>query len=93
MLADTVEAAARTLKDPSAGRIRGMITTIVHDRFEDSELDECPLTMRDLNKIIDSFDTILLGRFHTRIEYPERNDKPGASKERKLKDKNAEIQN
>jgi len=93
MLADTIEAAARTLKDPSAGRIRGMITTIVHDRFEDSELDECPLTMRDLNKIIDSFDTILLGRFHTRIEYPERSDKSATLKERKLKDKNAEIQN
>lgn len=93
MLADTIEAAARTLKDPSASRIRGMVISIVHERFRDSELDDCPLTLRDLTKIIDSFDTILLGRFHARIEYPDQDEKLTPAKEKKAKEKNAEVQN
>ena len=93
MLADTIEAAARTLKDPSASRIRGMVISIVHERFRESQLDDCPLTLRDLTKIIDSFDTILLGRFHARIEYPDQEEKLTPVKEKKPKDKNAEVQN
>lgn len=93
MLADTIEAAGRTLKDPSASRIRGMVISIVHERFRESELDDCPLTLRDLTKIIDSFDTILLGRFHSRIEYPDQEEKLTPVKEKKPKDKNAEVQN
>jgi len=74
MLADGVEAASRTLKDPSASRIKGMVTSIVHERFRESELDECPITLRDLNKIIDSFTTVLLGTFHARVEYPDQEE-------------------
>jgi len=75
MLADSVEAASRSLKDPSASRLKGLITSIVSDRFKEFELDECPLTLRDLNKIINSFQTILLGTFHGRVEYPDQNEK------------------
>lgn len=75
MLADAVEAASRTLKDPSASRIKGLVTSIVHERFQESELDDCPLTLRDFNKISDSFQTILLGTFHSRLEYPNQDDK------------------
>lgn len=74
MLADGIEAASRTLKDPSASRIKGMVTSIVQERFRDMELDECPITLRDLNKIIDSFTTVLLGTFHARIEYPDQEE-------------------
>ena len=74
MLADGVEAASRSLKDPSASRIKGMVTSIVHERFRDSELDECSITLRDLTKIIDSFTTVLLGTFHGRIEYPNQEE-------------------
>ena len=88
MLADGVEAASRTLKDPSASRIRGMVTSIVHERFREFELDQCPLTMRDLNKIIESFSTVLLGTFHARIEYPNQEEKffPKASAKEKVAD-------
>jgi len=75
MLADGVEAASRTLKDPSPSRIKGLVTAIVHERFKESELDESPLTLRDLNKIIDSFQTVLLGTFHGRVEYPNQEEK------------------
>ncbi|MDZ7263441.1 MAG: HDIG domain-containing protein [candidate division KSB1 bacterium] len=93
MLADAVEAATRSLKDPSASRLRGMIVSIVHERFISSELDECPLTLRDLTNIIDSFQTILLGIFHTRIEYPEQEEKLAAVTNKRKREKSVNLQN
>lgn len=91
MLADAVEAAARSLKDPSTSRINGLVTAIVQERFKQSELDECPLTLRDLTKMIDSFQTILLGTFHARIEYPDQEEKLTPIKEKRAKEKNVEL--
>jgi hypothetical protein len=71
MLADAVEAAGRALRDPSVSRIRNMVNGIVEDRFKKGELDECPLTLRDLNLIKESFVRTLTGIFHGRIQYPE----------------------
>ncbi len=93
MLADAVEAATRSLKDPSASRLRGMIISIVHERFTSSELDECPLTLRDLTNIIDSFQTILLGIFHTRIEYPEQEEKLASVTNKLMGKKSVDLQN
>jgi hypothetical protein len=76
MLADSVEAGSRSLKDPSVSRIRGMVNSFVHERLLDSELDECPLTTRDLNLIKESFVNTLTGMFHGRIEYPDQDKKP-----------------
>ena len=70
MLADSVEAATKSLKEPSASRIREMVKNIVESKFKEGELDECDLTLRDLNKISESFIAILTGMFHARIEYP-----------------------
>jgi len=70
MLADSVEAATKSLKEPSASRIREMVKNIVESKFKEGELDECALTLKDLNKISESFITILTGMFHARIEYP-----------------------
>lgn len=74
MLGDAVEAASRTLKEPSVSRIKGMVNKIVNERFRSGELDECPLTLRDLNKISEAFQNILFGIYHGRIEYPETED-------------------
>jgi putative nucleotidyltransferase with HDIG domain len=71
MLADTVEATSRTLKDPSVSRLRGMVNSIIDDRFKNCELDESPLTLRELTLIQEAFVQILTGIFHGRIEYPE----------------------
>lgn len=93
MLADAVEAATRSLRNPSASRLRGMIISIVHERFTSSELDECPLTLRDLTNIIDSFQTILLGIFHTRIEYPEQEEKLASVTNKLMGKKSVDLQN
>ncbi len=92
MLADAIEAASRTLKDPSTSRIRGMVISIVQERFKESELDDCPLTLRELTRIIESFETVLLGTFHARIEYPDQDEKLIPAKEKRIKEKNVELQ-
>ena len=71
MLADAVEAASRTLADPTSARIRGMVQKIINNIFIDGQLDECELTLKDLHKIAKSFNRILGGIFHHRIDYPE----------------------
>lgn len=70
MLADTVEAATRTLNDPTPARIRGVVQKVINSIFVDGQLDECDLTLRDLHIIANSFVRILTGIFHHRVEYP-----------------------
>lgn len=70
MLADAVEAAARTLPDPKPARIQGMVQTIINRIFADGQLDECDLALKDLHKIARSFTHILSGIHHQRIDYP-----------------------
>ncbi|NLB18078.1 MAG: HDIG domain-containing protein [Syntrophomonadaceae bacterium] len=71
MLADSVEAAVRSLPEPTPGRIEGMVRRIIKEKLNDGQLDECDLTFRDLNIIAESFSQVLAGVFHNRIEYPE----------------------
>ncbi len=71
MLADSVEAAGRTLSEPTPARIQGMVQKIINKIFIDGQLDECELTLKDLHEIAKSFNRILSGIFHNRIDYPE----------------------
>jgi hypothetical protein len=80
MLADTVEAATRTLSDPTPARIRGVIQKVINSIFVDGQLDECDLTLRDLHLIANSFVRILTGIFHQRVEYPDTGPQEPAKK-------------
>ena len=71
MLADLTEAAARTLKKPSASKLDKYVRDLITDRFKTGELSRTSLTSRDLEKVKDSFVQVLTGHFHSRIEYPE----------------------
>ncbi len=71
MLADTVEAASRTLENPTPSRIRGHVQKLINTIFSDGQLDACELTLKDLHNIAKSFNKILTGIHHHRIEYPE----------------------
>jgi hypothetical protein len=72
MLADSVEATARASRDHSPEGIARLVDDIVMERLAEGQLDDCDLTIRDLQRIKDSFRTILTGIYHPRIEYPER---------------------
>lgn len=71
MLADSCEAAVRSISRPNANRIEATVRKIIRERLHDGQLDECDLTLRDLTVIGDVFIRILSGMFHPRIEYPE----------------------
>ncbi|NVM21939.1 MAG: HDIG domain-containing protein [Desulfobacterales bacterium] len=71
LLADAVEAASRALENPTPARIKGLVQRIINNMFLDGQLDECELTLKDLNKIAETFNKILNGIHHHRIEYPD----------------------
>ncbi len=71
MLADSVEAAVRSLQNRTPGRIEGMVRKIIKDKLMDGQLDECDLTFKDLDTIASAFLQVLSGIFHARVEYPE----------------------
>ncbi|MGB0257234.1 MAG: hypothetical protein ACPGES_01165, partial [Coraliomargarita sp.] len=84
--ADGLEAASRSLKKVSQPAIEELIDNIFKDRIEDGQLDECPLTFQELDKIKQSFVYTLLNMLHSRIEYPkdekeEPQDEPEPSNE------------
>jgi putative nucleotidyltransferase with HDIG domain len=70
MIADAVEAASRTLIEPTPAKIRAMIQTIVDDCLRDGQFDDCDLTMRDLAIIVDALEHSVTTVFHHRIDYP-----------------------
>jgi len=71
MLADSVEAAVRSLQNRTPGRVEGMVRKIIKDKLMDGQLDECDLTLKDLDAIASAFLQVLSGIFHARIEYPD----------------------
>lgn len=71
MLADAVEAAVRSLERPNPQKIEDIVRGIIEERLKDGQLDDSPLTLKDLNIIAESFIKVLNGLFHPRIEYPE----------------------
>jgi len=70
MLSDAVEAASRVLDNPTPPRIAAMVDKIVNRIFEDGQLNDCDLTLRDLTEINRSFNLLLSGIYHHRIDYP-----------------------
>jgi hypothetical protein len=70
-IADCVEAAVRSLRNPTIEQIDSMVDKIIKDRLEDNQFNECDLTMKELDKVGKALKETLLGIFHSRIEYPE----------------------
>jgi membrane-associated HD superfamily phosphohydrolase len=71
MLSDGVEASVRSLSSRDEATIRAMVGQIVQERLADGQLNECELTIRDLDKIKEAFVGQLQGMYHQRIAYPQ----------------------
>ena len=71
MLADTVEAAARAMPNPTPEALEQLIHKLVRGKMTDGQLDQSDLTFSDLDRICSAFYTVLGGMFHERIEYPD----------------------
>lgn len=72
MLADAVEAGVRSLSKPSSNRVETMIRRMIKDKLDDGQLDQCDLTLKELDQIAEAFVYIMSGIYHSRIEYPEK---------------------
>lgn len=70
MMADSVEAAVRSLKHPTEESIETMVRNVIKGKFNDNQLDLCDVTLRDIERIIQVFIRILRSVYHERIEYP-----------------------
>lgn len=73
MLADTVEAASRSLEKPTPHRIAEMVDTLLRDKLLDGQLDGCPLTLAELHEIRAAFTFALANVLHGRNPYPREN--------------------
>lgn len=71
MLGDVIEASSRTLSNPTPARVRTLVRERIEGIYMDGQLDECELTLSNLNTIAETFTKILTGIFHHRVDYPE----------------------
>ncbi len=79
LIADQLEAASRTLTDPTPARVTGMVQKIINNIFADGQLDECELTLKELNLIAKHSIKVLSGICHHRIQYPQPAEKTRAN--------------
>ena len=71
MMADSLESATRALQDPTPERIRDLVVSIVESKIKDGQLDNAPLTQREIAILREEFIKMLAGMYHTRIDYPQ----------------------
>ncbi|MCM8799594.1 MAG: HDIG domain-containing protein [Candidatus Omnitrophica bacterium] len=74
LLADSAEAASRSLKEVSASKIEELVHRVINNKFIDGQLDHCELTLRDLDEIAKVFTRILISIYHARITYPDKKE-------------------
>lgn len=70
-IADSVEAAVRSMKQPTADKIKETVMSIIKDKLHDGQFDECDLTLKELKTVERVLCETLNGIFHSRIEYPQ----------------------
>lgn len=72
MLADSVEGATRALDEPTPTKIDELVRKVINNRFIDGQLDECNLTLKEIEKICSTFSRVLAAMHHSRVKYPEK---------------------
>lgn len=73
-ICDSVEAAVRSLEDPTQEKIKNIVHSIIEDRILDGQLDDCHLTFNELSKVENAICETLQGIFHSRIKYPHQDE-------------------
>ncbi len=75
MLADGVEASARAMTEPNYQKLENLVNRIIDERLYEGQLNNCPLTFKDLQKTKETFLNILVGMYHGRVKYPGQDEK------------------
>jgi putative nucleotidyltransferase with HDIG domain len=81
-LADTIESASRSLQKPTPSKIATMVEDLVRAKINDGQLNECPLTLRELTLVKESFAKTLRSMLHSRIDYPKDEERSPAATQR-----------
>jgi putative nucleotidyltransferase with HDIG domain len=76
-IADCIEAAVRSMRNPTVEQIDSMVRKIIKSRLDDGQFNECDLTLKELDAIAKTLNETLLGIFHSRIEYPSEGESKG----------------
>ncbi len=84
MMADSVESAAHVLPDPTPERLRELVERIVDAKVASGQLDECPLTLHDLQVVKEQLARVLAGMYHHRIDYPAASAPVPSTEDRRL---------
>ncbi|MDO5326466.1 MAG: HDIG domain-containing protein [Clostridia bacterium] len=92
MICDTIEAAVRTMKSPTTEGIEEFIVKLVRGKLEDGQLNDCPLTLQDIDRICAAATQVLVGVFHERIEYPDLDEAKLKAQQADLAVEEAEIE-
>ena len=77
MLADCVEAAVKSIDDPDKEQVTDMVSKLIRMKYNEGQLDDCPLSRRDLNDLAKAFVGVYDGAFHERLKYPGQEQKDG----------------
>jgi len=77
MLADSAEGATRALDDPTPMAIEETVRKVINNRFIDGQLDECNLTLKEIDRIARTFSRVLSAMYHARVKYPEKKNSNG----------------
>lgn len=94
MLADTVEAACKSMKSPTPTNIEKFIQKLVNGKIEEGQLNNCDLTFKDIYIIEETFTQILIGYYHSRVKYPgqkEQEEKDAESEKKNTSEENSET--
>jgi len=90
MMADSIESATRVLQEPTPERVRDLVDGIIEGKRQDGQLDEAPLTLREITILKDTFVKVLSGIYHHRIDYPTTKHLTDAPDEASEEDSGAE---
>ena len=90
LLADSVEAATRAMDEHTPQRIEDVVRKVINNKFIDGQLDECNLTLREIDTIASTFVRVLSAMYHGRVKYPELHE--NNSKESSTEDPNTSSQ-
>lgn len=92
LLADSVEGATRALSEHTAQNIEETVQKVVNNKFIDGQLDECPLTLKEIDRIAKTFTRILTAMYHGRVKYPEKKKTNGHSNRKSAEKNNTQTQ-
>ncbi len=92
LLADCIEASSRAMKDPNYQKLENLIDRMIDERVNEGQLSKTPLTFQDIRTIKETFLNILVGIYHSRVEYPDDEKEEEKESQEKSEEKDIDLE-